>query len=233
MTSPIVVAHRGLHDEHPENSLRAFLAAWEAGVEWCECDVRGSREHEPFVFHDETLERTTDGGNGRVDQTPSAALHRANLRRGDGSMTTACVPRLATVIEAMPESARLLIEIKPGVDAETAERTLVMCNPETCVIHSFDTTILRMASALLPQVRRMLLVEDAAGPEALVEGPWEAVNARHDTLTAEAVELIRRRGCEVGVWTPNDDRDIRRAIGLGVEMIISDRPLRVRELIGG
>jgi glycerophosphoryl diester phosphodiesterase len=60
MTSPIVVAHRGLHDEHPENSLRAFLAAWEAGVEWCECDVRGSREHEPFVIHDETLERTTD-----------------------------------------------------------------------------------------------------------------------------------------------------------------------------
>jgi glycerophosphoryl diester phosphodiesterase len=35
----------------------------------------------------------------------------------------------------------------------------------------------------------------------------------------------------VGVWTPNEPADIRRAIGLGVDMIISDEPLRVMELL--
>ena len=38
--SPTIVAHRGLHEKHTENSLAAFKAAWESGIEWCECDVR-------------------------------------------------------------------------------------------------------------------------------------------------------------------------------------------------
>ena len=40
---PIIVAHRGLHHVHPENSLAAFRAAWDAGIAWCECDVQLSR----------------------------------------------------------------------------------------------------------------------------------------------------------------------------------------------
>src|SRR2546425_9621791 len=58
---PIIVAHRGLHDKHVENSLAAFKAAWEAGIEWCECDVHFSSDGVAVVIHDDTVDRTTSG----------------------------------------------------------------------------------------------------------------------------------------------------------------------------
>jgi glycerophosphoryl diester phosphodiesterase len=228
---PIIVAHRGLHGEHAENSLEALLEAWRSGIEWCECDVRGSLEHEPFLLHDATLGRTTDGA-GTIEQTPAETLHRLGLRRRDGSISPACVPRLKVAMEAMQSTDRLLIEIKPGVADEVVKRTLAVCDPVACVVQSFDRAILRRAEALRPAVRRMLLVDDANAPGALEPGAWEAVNARHDTLLPEHVETLRERGLGVGVWTTNEPADIRRAIGLRADMIITDRPQRALALLG-
>ena len=226
MKQPTIVAHRGLHDEHPENSLKAFLAAWNAGIEWCECDVRGSAEHEPFVFHDETLERMTDG-LGPIVGAPSSFLQALNLRRGDGSIAPLCMPRLGTVIESMPEGAKLLIEIKPGVDAEVVRRTMKRCDPETCMVQSFDANILRHAIKLRSEVPWAFLVEDARN----LENPMGRVYARQNTLTSELVLAWRVRNVTVGAWTVNTDADIRRMVDLGVDTIITDRPLRAREIL--
>src|SRR6476661_2308744 len=58
---PTIVAHRGLHDKHVENTLAAFKAGWEAGIEWCECDVHFSSDGVAVVIHDDTVDRTTSG----------------------------------------------------------------------------------------------------------------------------------------------------------------------------
>src|SRR5690242_5942993 len=126
MPTPIIVAHRGLHHEHPENSLEAFDAAWAAGFEWCECDVRGSADDVPFVIHDETLDRTTRG-RGRIDAASSEQLSRL-------------IPTFQELIEATPPSGRLLVEIKPGVSQGTIVRTMELCDGR-CVVQSFDPRI--------------------------------------------------------------------------------------------
>ena len=59
---------------------------------------------------------------------------------------------------------------------------------------------------------------------------WSAINVQHERLTAESVARIRRIGLAVGAWTVNADEEIRRMIALGVDTIISDRPLRVRDI---
>ncbi|MGA2232917.1 MAG: glycerophosphodiester phosphodiesterase [Tepidisphaeraceae bacterium] len=99
----IVVAHRGLHSVHPENSLAAFAAAWQAGIKWCECDVHATADGVPVVIHDETLERTT-AMRGLVRETEWAELSDV-------------VPTLRQVLAAMPGDCGMLIEIKP-VDEE-------------------------------------------------------------------------------------------------------------------
>ena len=58
---PLIVAHRGLHADLPENSVAALTAAWAAGVEWAECDVRASADGTLYLIHDEMLDRTTTG----------------------------------------------------------------------------------------------------------------------------------------------------------------------------
>jgi glycerophosphoryl diester phosphodiesterase len=223
-----VVAHRGIHQVEPENSLEAFASAWNAGVEWCECDIRGSIEHEPFILHDATLDRTTSGA-GEIAQSQSAALSALRLRRADGSISHARLVTLAHVMRSMPSGSKMLIEIKPSVDEEVVRRTLELCDEVSCIVQSFDRQVLMQAERIRPSIRRMLLVDDAV--KAMQPGPWEGINTRHDVLLPEQIELLREMKMSVGVWTPNEPANIRRAIGLGVDMIISDEPLRVMELL--
>lgn len=65
MTS-IIIAHRGLDETYPENTLISFKAALEKGMA-IEIDVRGTSDEELIVLHDDTVDRTTDG-EGRVAQ---------------------------------------------------------------------------------------------------------------------------------------------------------------------
>lgn len=225
-----VVAHRGIHHAEPENSLEAFRKAWDAGVEWCECDVRGSIEHEPFILHDATLGRTTSG-EGDIAQAKSESLRALSLRNGDGSVSASQLPALTDVLQCMPPAGRLLVEIKPKVDNEVVRRTLEVCDEVSCIVQSFDREILFQAERIRPKIRRMLLVDDPAQPQVMQPGPWEAINARHDKLLPEQIERLREMRLSVGVWTPNEPADVRRAIGLGVDMIISDEPLRAISLL--
>ncbi len=64
--TPIIIAHRGLDETYPENTLTAFKAALEKGMA-IEIDVRGTKDDELIVLHDDTVDRTTDG-EGRVAQ---------------------------------------------------------------------------------------------------------------------------------------------------------------------
>jgi glycerophosphoryl diester phosphodiesterase len=56
----VVTAHRGFSAEHPENTIPAFLAAVELGVDILEFDIRGTKDDVPIVLHDATLNRTAD-----------------------------------------------------------------------------------------------------------------------------------------------------------------------------
>src|SRR5262245_29945224 len=76
---PVAIAHRGGSKRRPENTLVAFSHALSVGVDAVECDVRLSRDGQPVVIHDETLDRTTDR-TGRV-----AALTAAELAQVDAA----------------------------------------------------------------------------------------------------------------------------------------------------
>ena len=69
------VAHRGLHDAAAgiiENTPSAFAAAIAADYA-IECDIQISADGEAMVFHDQTLERLTEG-SGRLDAMPAGEL---------------------------------------------------------------------------------------------------------------------------------------------------------------
>ena len=72
------IAHRGLHRAGvPENSLAAFEAAAKSGYP-VETDVRFTKDKQLVVFHDDTVDRMTDG-TGEVSAFPLAALRELRL----------------------------------------------------------------------------------------------------------------------------------------------------------
>ncbi|CAM5189219.1 Glycerophosphoryl diester phosphodiesterase OS=Ureibacillus acetophenoni OX=614649 GN=SAMN05877842_101356 PE=4 SV=1 [Ureibacillus acetophenoni] len=66
---PIVLAHRGGAQLAPEHTRPAFEMAYELGVDGFEVDIRLTKDEEIIVFHDDTVDRTTDGTGFVKDYT--------------------------------------------------------------------------------------------------------------------------------------------------------------------
>lgn len=56
-----LIGHRGLAGHAPENTLIGIQTAYEKGLNWVEFDVQLSKDHHMVIFHDENLNRTTNG----------------------------------------------------------------------------------------------------------------------------------------------------------------------------
>ncbi|MEN9709039.1 MAG: hypothetical protein RIQ68_1447, partial [Pseudomonadota bacterium] len=101
-------AHRGLHGpDILENSRAAFTAAI-AGGYGIELDVRSSRDGDVYVFHDDDLDRLSEG-TGRFSATGSQALDAIRLKGSDET-----IPRLDEVLRLINGRAALLVEVKTG-----------------------------------------------------------------------------------------------------------------------
>lgn len=68
-----VAAHRGWSEKYPENTMLAFRAAAELGVDQIETDIRITSDGELVIIHDETVDRTTNG-SGKVSDFTLAEL---------------------------------------------------------------------------------------------------------------------------------------------------------------
>ncbi|TKB25383.1 glycerophosphodiester phosphodiesterase [Desulfopila sp. IMCC35006] len=58
-TSSLIAAHRGFRAHHPENTLSAFKASV-GRCHFIELDIQMSKDFVPVVFHDPTLDRTSN-----------------------------------------------------------------------------------------------------------------------------------------------------------------------------
>jgi glycerophosphoryl diester phosphodiesterase len=153
------VAHRGLHDASAgviENTPSAFAAAV-AGNYAIECDLQLAADGEAMVFHDDTLERLTQG-SGRVDAMPAAALKRVAFRATSDHMIT-----LAELCELVSARVTLLIEIKSRFDGD---RRLIKRAADVLATYqgpvalmSFDPGPMAALRALAPALTRGIVAE--------------------------------------------------------------------------
>ncbi|MCR4621869.1 MAG: hypothetical protein K5663_07270, partial [Clostridiales bacterium] len=81
-----VAAHRGWSDKYTENTMEAFRAAADLGVDQIETDVRLTKDGELVLIHDETLERVTDGC-GKVIEYTLSELEKLKVK-GAGRIPT-------------------------------------------------------------------------------------------------------------------------------------------------
>ena len=129
------IAHRGLHDAAlPENSLAAFRAAIKAGYA-IETDVRFTKDKQLVVFHDDTVDRMTDGA-GSVASFSAADL--AALRLGG---TQERIPLFSQFLEEVAGKAPVLLEIKdmPGVSGEKIAEAIARAAEHTPLVYAVQS----------------------------------------------------------------------------------------------
>jgi glycerophosphoryl diester phosphodiesterase len=238
---PIPFAHRGGVEVHPENTMAAFAAAVELGYRYLETDVHVTADGVLIAFHDDRLERVTDG-RGYVAELPWAEVRRARVAGREP------IVEFAELLAAFPD-ARFNVDPKhdPAVpvlirtirDADAAER---VC------IGSFSDA-------------RMAEIREALGPAICTAlGPWEIAALRAGAWGARPLlAMLRRRpgrcvqvprrgrhlpiveprlieaahdlGLPVHVWTINDATEMARLLDLGVDGIMSDVPGVLRDVL--
>uniref|UniRef100_A0A0K0E788 Endoribonuclease n=1 Tax=Strongyloides stercoralis TaxID=6248 RepID=A0A0K0E788_STRER len=68
-----IVGHRGSIENAPENTIAAFLEAYDVGADGIEFDVTLSYDKIPIIIHDDTLDRTCNA-TGRVENFNASYL---------------------------------------------------------------------------------------------------------------------------------------------------------------
>ncbi|ASU84995.1 glycerophosphodiester phosphodiesterase [Nocardiopsis gilva YIM 90087] len=241
------VAHRGASAYAPENTLAAIDVAADIGATAVEIDVQRSKDGHLVVIHDTTLSRTTDVEKRFPGRAPYnvrdftlSEIKQLDAGSWFGSeYAGAEVPTLQEALDLLAYHRRnLLLEIKspvlyPGIESDIA-RTM-RDNPywllpsgrksaNRLVIQSFDRDSVKRSKKILKHVPHGIL---GRVDEDDIDryGSWaDMINPNHTTINASYVRKVHAAGMHVVTYTLNERDEMRRAIRMGVDGIISDRP---------
>lgn len=238
----LAIAHRGGFSPgvpvELENSMRAFGAARDLGYRYLETDVHVTADGVLIAFHDPLLDRVTDA-SGLVSLLPWSEVAQARI----GGLEP--IPRFDDLLDAFPD-ARFNIDLKtPDAVAPLAEAIHRHGAHDRVCVASFSTRRLRefrtlagprvatsaspveiAVSAWLPAVRRAWPLRGAAFQIPMLE-PRTGVPLMRFGLRRTA----RRKGAKVHVWTINDRPDMEQLLDWGVDGLISDDLVALKDVL--
>jgi glycerophosphoryl diester phosphodiesterase len=227
------IAHRGASGRFPENTLKAFAAAIEAGAQMCELDAHLTSDGVLVVIHDKTVDRTTDG-RGAVRSMTLAELKRldAGVRFGR-EFQGERIPTLDEVMALTDGRCGLNIELKgDGVERKVCDLIVERRALATAIVSSFNWDALAVVRHFDPRVRVGLLASQ--WPARLFGAAFdlkaESINPRSNIVTEDLCIAAHERNLSVYTWTVDDPGEIRRLIAFGVDGIMTNYPERLREL---
>lgn len=223
---PRVWAHRGDSAHAPENTMRAFDQARAAGADGIELDVRFDADHNVVVFHDDTLDRLC-GRPGRMEELSASA--RGELRVGGEP-----VPLLAEVLAAF--DLEVNVEIKAthvgrmgALVAATAKVIKASGRADQVLVSSFDPVALLQCHQRLPDVAIAYLFHD--DQPLVVRRGWlgnllgaSLFHPQHTLCTPARVKAWHTAGLPINTWTVDDDAELIRLAGLGVDGVFANDP---------
>jgi glycerophosphoryl diester phosphodiesterase len=213
---PLALAHRGDWSASPENTLPAFAAAARAGADMVEVDVRRTADGVAAIVHDPTLDRIW--GSPRSVATSTIAELR-ELRVGEHG-----IPTLAEVLDAVALPVMvdytLADVVEPALDV--IERAGAL---DRVVFSGGNLEGHRLIRSRAPDARIALTWTEREPPPAalLDELAVEFFNPQWDRCTEPVVASMHERGLKVSTWTVDDPGEMRRAIDLGVDAVITNR----------
>ncbi|MGO2242500.1 MAG: glycerophosphodiester phosphodiesterase [Halomonas sp.] len=139
-----VIAHRGASGHAPESTMAAYELAHKWGVDYLELDVQITSDGELVVFHDDTIDRTSDGEGAINDYTLEELkaldigtwFNEENPDSADTAFEGAQMLTLDELFERFGHDARYYIETKSPQLNPGLEEALVAVLEEHDMIES-------------------------------------------------------------------------------------------------
>lgn len=223
------IGHRGAMGHETENTIASIQKALELNVDMIEIDVFKISSGEIVVFHDEKIDRLTNG-SGAIESLNLEALKNLTVKGNHK------IPLLIEVLDVIGHKVSLNIELKgPGTSAGVIQIIdSYMENKgwslDDFLISSFNWEELKVMRNINNDIEIAVLTE--ANPlDAIAIGEEldaVAINPNYMSLTKGNVSKIQSHGFKIYTWTVNDAEQISKMKSLGVDGIFTNYPERVR-----
>jgi len=220
LTKTIVVAHRGASAYKPENTLMSFELAVELGADMVEVDVRRSRDGHLVVFHDETVERTTDG-KGFVKDLTLKQLKSLDAGLGSEVLT------LEEALSFLKGKTGTVVEIKTlGIEEKVVKTLEKVGVTREAIVTSFFHPALKRIKHLCPKIQTGIIISSRpVNPSKLAfQADADAVFPRYKYVDEDFVSELHRENLLVFPWTVDSADEVESLAKMGVDGVVTNRP---------
>jgi glycerophosphoryl diester phosphodiesterase len=231
----MISGHRGAAGLAPENTLASFKKAFQSGIKWIEVDTQLSADNTPVIFHDETLNRCTNGENRVADLTLEQLQSLDAGSWFSSEFSGEKIPTLEqSLLFCLQNDLSMNLEIKihhsyqiqPLVEKVVEVINQVNFPIEKLIISSFSKSALQLCHQIMPSIRRGYITDQ--NPLAILEKlkPMNlySIHVDHKILNQEVATNIIQSGYKLVIWTLNDSQHASKFKSWGVDMIITDKP---------
>ncbi len=237
------IAHRGASKVTPENTLVAFERARALGADGVEFDVMKCASGEVVVFHDETVDRTTDGEGLVAKKTLDELKELDASGEFHSQVGRVEIPTLDETLDYLGKDVLIDIEIKSETVRTDGIEELVVRTLNRHALHdnvlvaSFNPAALKRVRTMAPGLPRALIVSEKQ--RFYLRRQWFArsvqpayVHPHINMINQKNMAKWRKRDYRIGVWTVNDQTLMTRLLQYGIDALISDDPAAVSAVLG-
>ncbi len=233
-----ITSHRGYSAVAPENTIPAFQAAIDSGVTgYAELDVQQTSDGVVVLTHDTSLKRCT-GVNVNVTDITYEELKKLDASKGytgedREKFIGTPIPTLDEVIKFCKGKIKLNIEIK-GTTPTLADETVRIIREngfeDECIISSLQYDALERVKELAPELKCGYIMAMGAGLYYdLPAADFFSIETMF--ITPAMISELHTRGKEVHAWTVDTDDDVKRMRRLGVDNVITGRPVETARIL--
>ncbi|NHJ47958.1 MAG: glycerophosphodiester phosphodiesterase [Asgard group archaeon] len=220
LTKPLIQGHRGASAVEPENTIRAFIRAFDDGADGIEFDIRLTADKKIVVIHDKTINRTSNG-KGLVKDYTFDELLKFDFGLGER------IPLLAEVLTNFGNNYWLNIEVKElGFEQQLVNLLKILNVKEKIVISSFKEKALidikkldrSLCTAFIYNMKNPNLehLKSSMG--------IDSIHPKMNLVTKRLVKKADELNLPIRTWTVDQPKDAIKLAKLGIDTIITNNP---------
>ena len=230
-----IIGHRGASMFAPENSASSLEVAYSQGLEWIETDVQITLDNKLVIFHDEKLERTSNGEGFLALKKLSELIE---LDIGNWFSEEFTGEKILTFVEFLnlikkyEFSLQLEIKHMHGKETEIVDEVVNQIQPyldyfkDKLFVSSFSERCLRLFSKKLPQIPLALALSFVPkNPDLLAnEVGVDILHFGDEFVDDHSLGKLKNSKTEFAVATVNDKKRAEFLLNNGVQTILTDNP---------
>jgi glycerophosphoryl diester phosphodiesterase len=230
---PLLMAHRGLPWDFPENTLLSFQRAIDLGADIIEFDVQQTKDGVLIIMHDQDINRTTTG-SGSVSEINYCELIKSKVlyTKNGPYKQSQQIPKLSDLLKLISRYPQIMLNCEfkcfehdfiLKVIAIIEQYNLI----DRTVFTSFDYSILEYIKQknikYLVQGFPLSLMKSVSKQVEIPEQLFDYIGIKFNLASINKVQKFQAMGIKTGVWVLNNSLDFTIAIQLGVDIITTDR----------